>query len=145
MHDFKRPTIQRLSHPDVDFSTAPEWATHAGYDSHGWGWYDHVPYIYASGEFVKGLLGDKGYPTGKFKYFTSPRHPVRVKDSTTTGIEPLTYIARPSQVMIVKRKPVDWTAKRERWTELQACLIATTREIQELEAEAKAAGLLFLK
>ena len=52
-------------HPEVDWTEAPDWATFAGRDEQGWHWFDHQPHKFSDHNFVKGCLGDKGYPVGK--------------------------------------------------------------------------------
>ena len=77
------------SNPCVDWVKAPEWASHAGHDTSGWGWFDRCPRIFNEVALCRGVLGMRDYPEGRHKII----HDVSLLES---GGSELMVIARPA-------------------------------------------------
>lgn len=72
-------------HPGLDWSGAPDWATHAGFDERGWHWFNHRPLVYSQEQFCTGVLA--GYDRDlRYK---------KVSNTAPAQFEKLQYAVRP--------------------------------------------------
>lgn len=61
--------------PDAPrWDDAPDWATHLGRDTSGYGWYDHEPVAFNVGNFCRGVLGTGHYPDGVYEHIRYNRN-----------------------------------------------------------------------
>lgn len=75
------------SHPAVNWSQAPEWATHAGRDERGWSWFNHIPFQYSQDQLCTGVLYEIG----------EQYHYEEIEGHYRNGSGELAYVARPTR------------------------------------------------
>lgn len=68
---------------------APDWATHLGRDTSGYGWYDHEPVAFTAIDFCRGVLGTGRYPNGVYE-------PIRFNRDSAEHARPKEFWERPT-------------------------------------------------